>query len=103
MVVKIDAGDGALPHADGCSAVAGDEPAEELEEDGVVADGQHAFAVRVLRQHVLEGAEVRIGGQGGADLDLGVVAELGADKLRGLHGALERAGDDDIHLDLEGA
>ena len=45
VVVEIDAGDGALAHADGGSAVAGDEAAEELEEDGVVSDGQHAFVV----------------------------------------------------------
>ena len=44
MVIEIDTGDGALAHADGGAAVAGDEAAEELKEDGVVAHGQHAFA-----------------------------------------------------------
>jgi exopolyphosphatase/guanosine-5'-triphosphate,3'-diphosphate pyrophosphatase len=36
MAVEIDAGDGALAHADGCAAVAGDEAAEELKQVGVV-------------------------------------------------------------------
>jgi hypothetical protein len=48
-------------------------------------------------------AKVGVGGQRRADFDFAVVAELGADKLRGLQGALERAGDDDVHLHLEGA
>ena len=103
MVVEVNAGDGALAHTDGGAAVAGDEAAEKLKEDGVVADGQHAFAAGVLDEHVLKGFEGRVGGEGGADLNFAVVAELGADELRGLQGALERAGDDDVDLDFEGA
>jgi len=103
MVVKIDAGDGAFPHADRGASVAGDEAAEKLKQDGVMADGEHAFAAGILNQHVLEGGKVCIGQEGSADFDLGVIAELGSDKLGGLHGALERAGDDDVDLDLEGA
>jgi hypothetical protein len=85
------------------AAVAGDQTAEELKKVGVVADGQHAFAVGVFSQQRLEIVIACVGPEGGADLDFGVVAELGAHELRGLQGALQRAGDDDIHLHLEGA
>ena len=63
MAVEIDAGDGAFAHADGGAAVAGDQPAQELEEIGVVAHGQHAFAVGIFRQHVLEIGESRRAGR----------------------------------------
>jgi len=103
VVIQIYAGDRALPHADGGGPVAGDEAAEELKKDGVVAHSQQTFAVREFREHGLEGGEGCIRQQGGTYFDFGVVAELGADKLRGLQGALEGAGDDDIDLHLEGA
>ena len=102
--VHIDAGDGALAHADGGAAVAGDQAAEELEQVGVVADHQHAFAVgSTLTSMLLEVLEVGGRTERGAHFDLGLVAELRADKLRGLQGALERAGDDHIDLHFEGA
>ncbi len=99
----IDARDRALAHAHAGAAVAGDEPAEELEQVGIVADHQHAVAIGVLFKQLLE--VLKVGGriERGAHFDLGLVAELGADKLRGLQGALERAGDDHIDLDVEGA
>lgn len=103
MVLEIDACDGALAQADGGSAIAGDEVAEKLEEDGVVSDGQHAFVAGVLDQHVLKSGEGGVGREGLADFDPAVKAELCGDKLSGLHGALEGAGDDDVDLDLEGA
>ena len=104
MAVEVDAGDGALAHADGCAAVAGDEAAQKLEHVGVVADDQDAFAVGIFGQHLLEvGVVSRLSAKCRADLDFGLIAQLRAHKLRGLQGALEGAGDDDIDLHLEGA
>lgn len=103
MAVHVDAGDGALSHADGGGAVAADEAAEELEDVGIVADGQDALAVGIFGEHLLEVGVIGAEGEGGADFDFGFVAQLGADKLRGLEGALEGAGDDDVNLHLEGA
>ena len=103
MAVHADAGDRALAQADGRAAVAGDHAAKELEEIGVVSDDQDAFAVGILGQQKLEAGVIRAWSQRFADFDLGFVAELGADKLRGLQGAFEGAGDDDIHLHLERA
>src|ERR1019366_10118280 len=103
VVVKIDAGDRALAHADGGAAVAGDEAAEKLEQDWIVAHSQHSFAAGVFDQHVLESTEGRVGQERVADFNLAVVAELGADKLCGLQSALERAADDYVHLNFEGA
>ena len=60
MAIHVDAGDGALSHADGGTAVAGDHAAQELEEVGVMAHYQHAFAVRIFDQHLLEGGEDEI-------------------------------------------
>ena len=48
-------------------------------------------------------AKVGVRAERRADFDLGVVAQLGADELRRLQGALQRAGDDDVHLHLERA
>jgi len=101
VAIHIHAGDCAFAHADGGSAVAGDHAAEKLKHVGVVADYEDAFAVRVFGEHLLEvgvvGAEVECR----ADFDFGFVAKLRADKLGGLEGALERAGDDDVDLHLE--
>jgi len=101
VAVHIDAGDGAFAHADGGSAVAGDEAAEELEEVGVVSNDQDAFAVRIFCDEGLEVGVVCMEAEGWADFDFGFIAELGADKLGGLKGAFERAGDDDVHLNFE--
>ena len=103
MVVQVDAGDGALAHADGRAAVAGDEAAEELEGVGIVAHDEDAVAAGVLGQHVLKVGVGSVGTERRADLDFGVVAEFRADQLRGLQGALERARHDDLDLRLERA
>jgi len=103
MAVKIDAGDGALAHADGRAAVAGDEVSEKLKTIGVVGDHQDAVAVSVFGEKLLEGGVGAVKAEGGTDFDFGLVAELGGHKLRGLQGALEGAGDDHVNLDLERA
>ncbi len=84
-------------------AVAGDQPAHELKEVGVVSHDEDSLAVSVLRQHVLKSRIVRFKRKRGADFHLGFVAKLGADKLGGLQGPLQRARDDDVDLDFERA
>jgi len=54
VVVEIDAGDGALAHADGGAAIAGDEVAEELEEDGLWPTANMPSVAGVFDQHVLK-------------------------------------------------
>ena len=103
VAIEIDAGDGALPHADGGSAVGGDQAAQELEEIGIVADCQDAVVAGIFGQHLLEVGVAGVQPQGRTDLHFGVVTQLRADKLRGLQGALEGAGDDHVHLHLERA
>ena len=103
MVGEVDFGDGAFSHADGRAAVAGDQAAHELEERGIVADSQDAFAVGVFGQHILKIVIFGSGSECLAYFHLGVVAQFGSDKLRGLEAALERAGDDYIYLYLERA
>jgi len=102
VAIHVDAGDGALAHEDGGAAVAGNETAKELEEVGVVAHNQNAFAVSVPCQHLLKCSEIGVEAEGGADFDFGFIAQLRTHKLRCLQGALERAGDDNVELDLEG-
>jgi hypothetical protein len=103
MLFHVNAGDGTFAHADACSAVAGDETAEELEEIGIVADDKHVLTVGVCSKEVLEvgvcGTEI----ESRTDLDLAFIPKFIADELGGLQGALQRAGNDDIRLDLEGA
>ena len=103
MAVHVDAGYRALAHADGGAAVAGDHAAKELEKHGVVTDGENALAVGIFREHMQEAGVIGVGGERGADLNFSLVAHLGSHKLRGLQGALERAGDDDVQLHVERA
>ncbi len=102
-MIHVDAGHRALAHADAGAAIAGDDAAEELEEIGIVADQQHAFAVGILLNQLLESGIIGVRPQRRADLDLGLVAQFSTDKLRGLQGTLEGAGDDDVDLHLERA
>ena len=78
-----------------------EERAEEGGEVGVVADDQHVFALGVVMQQALELLE---GGGGGERVGLQngrLVAGLGADEGGGLQAALERAGDDEVELDVQ--
>ena len=103
MLFHVNAGDGTLAHADACSTVAGDETAEELEEIRIVADDEHVLTVSVFSEQVLEVGEGGTEIESRTDLDLAFIAELIADELGRLQSALQRAGNDDIRLDLEGA
>jgi len=101
MAVQIDTGNRALSHANGGASIAGDQAAEEIEDIGVVADGQYPFAVGILRQHLLKVSVIGSGRQSRAYLDFCLVAQLSGDKLRRLKGALQGARDDYIHLHFE--
>ena len=52
MAVEVDARDGAFAHADGRAAVAGDQPAQKLEDVGIVPHHQHALAAGVPGQQL---------------------------------------------------
>jgi len=66
-----------------------------------VADEEEIFAVGALAQELLEVLEGGFWGEGGGVEDLGLVAGLGADERGGLQGAFERAGDDEVELDVQ--
>jgi hypothetical protein len=102
MPVEVDAGDGAFAHADGGAAIPGHEATEKLKTIWIVADHQDAFAVCVLGEELLEVGVAGVEIEGGTDLNLGLVTHLGTHKLGGLQGALERAGDYNVDLHLEG-
>ena len=91
MLAHINPGNGGLPHADSCAAVAGDQTAEELKDIGIVPHSQNRVAVGVLHQHVLEIGEARVQSQTRADLNFPIKSQLSADKLRGLQRTLKRA------------
>ena len=103
MAVKIDAGDGALAHTDGGAAVAGDEAAQKLEEDGLCPTASMPSRSAYLASMFWNSAKSAVGSRRVADFHFGVVAKLGADKLCGLKSPLQGARDDHVHLHLEGA
>jgi len=67
-----------------------------------VADEEEVLALGALAEEVLEVFEGCFGGERGGVEDLGFVAGLGADERGGLEAALERAGDDEVELDVQG-
>ena len=103
VLFHVDARDRAFAHADTCSAIAGDEAAEELEEIGIVADHEHVLPVSVLPEELLEIGVGCVEIERRTYLDLAFVSEFIADKLRGLERTLQGAGNNDIGLDFEGA
>lgn len=103
MAIHVDARHRALAHAHTRSAIARDDAAQEFEKIGVVANQQHAFAVGVLLNQLLESGIVGVRAQSRADFNLGLVAQFSPDKLRGLERSLQWTGDDDVHLHLESA
>jgi len=103
VLVHIDAGDSGLAHANAGSAVPGDEATEELEEIGIVSNEQDVLPVGILVDQLLEIGVASAEVESRTDFNLGIVAKLIANKLGCLQSALERAGDDDVWLDFEGA
>jgi hypothetical protein len=76
--------------------------AEELREVGVVAHDKDVLVCRALAHQAVKLRIDRRGRECGRDENLLLVAGLGPDQLRGLRGALERAGDDQVKADLHG-
>lgn len=103
MLVHVNANDRGFAHPDAGTPVAGDEAAEELEEIRVVPDEKDILAVGVSVNQLLKicvaGAEV----ERGTDLNLSFITELIPYELCGLEGSFERAGHDDVWLDLQSA
>ena len=114
----VDAGDGAFAQADAASArgrgrsrraavtirpvaVAGDQLCYVLVEIGIMADHQHSLAVGVLGDELLKGGVIAVGRKRRRGEDGRFKADLGADELCGLAGALERTGDDYVDLRVE--
>ena len=105
--MQVEACEGAFAQADawvgevvghwkrGCN-----ELAEECRDVGIVADDEKVFVGGALTQQALELGEGRGGSQAFGHEDAGLVAGFGADELRGLHAALERAGDDEVEVEL---
>ena len=108
-LAHIDAGDGAFAEADGAAVgrmsvaitVAADEPGNGLMQVWIVAYDENTFALRVLRDKLLEGGEVAVWSKRRRGEDGGVEGDFCGNKLRGLTCALERAGDNDVDLRLE--
>ena len=103
MLFHVDACYAALAHADACPAIAGDEPAKELEEVRIVADHEHVLPVCVLSQELLE---IGVGCseiERRAHFNLAVIPEFVADKLGGLERALQWAGNNNVGLNFERA
>ena len=67
-----------------------------------MADDQQVLVARALAQQLLELGEGGVGRERGGGENLRLVAHLGADQRGGLHGALQRAGDDEVELELHG-
>ena len=66
-----------------------------------MAYDEEVFGVGAVVQEFVEVLEGGGGGEGVGVEDLGLVAGLGSDQGGGLEGALERAGDDEIELNVE--
>ncbi len=66
-----------------------------------MAYDEEIFGVGAVLQEFVEVLEGGGGGEGVGVEDLGFVAGLGADEGGGLEAALERAGDDEIELNVE--
>ena len=77
-----------------------DELAQECCDIRVVADNQEVFIGRAIAKHSLELGEGRGGRERIGDENACLVAGLGANELRRLKAALERAGDDQVEADL---
>src|SRR5579859_676087 len=103
MLFHIDTCDRTFAHADAGSAIAGDEPAKELEKIRIVADHEHVLPVCELPEELLEIGVGCTEIERRAYLDLAFIPEFVADELGGLERALQRAGNNDIRLNFEGA
>jgi hypothetical protein len=66
-----------------------------------MANDKEILAVGALAEELLEVFESSFGRERGGVQNLGFVAGLGADERSGLEAALERAGDDEIELDVQ--
>ena len=67
-----------------------------------MADDEKIFAFIALAEELLEIFESRFRGEGGGVENLRFVAGLGAYERGGLEAALERAGDNEVELDVQG-
>jgi hypothetical protein len=67
-----------------------------------MADEKQIFAVLTFAKEIVEVGQGGFRGETVGGEDAGFVAGFGGDELSGLERALERAGDDEIEVDLEG-
>lgn len=103
--VEGDTSDGAFAQTDsgdGGRAGWNEECREEERYVGVMADNEDVFLVRNGDQEILEVLEGRGRGEGFGVQNWRFVAGFGADKRSCLQAALERTGDDDVELNLQG-
>ena len=109
----VDAGDGSFAEPDtGFVGRAGDAEAgsaadseERAKKDGkigVVPNDQDVVIAVETADHLVEGGDAGVGAECFRDEDSGVIAGFGADERSGLERALERAGDDEIKLYIQG-
>jgi len=104
-LAHIDAGDGAFTEPDRsvtCGlTVPREDAGDELVQIGIVTYDQNPFPVGVLPNELLEGGIIPGGSEHRRGEDLRFEANLCGDKLGRLKRSLERAGDDDIDLNVE--
>ena len=106
--LQVDASERTFAQADawgpGCVRVCADaqELAEELGEVGIVAYDEDVLGGGGVAQQALELGEGCGRSKGVGDEDLLLKARLGGDKLGGLQGALEGAGDHQVEAEIEG-
>jgi len=101
MALEIDARNRPFSHAQIGPAVARDQSPKELEQIGIVANGEHAFPVGVFREQVQKRSIVTRETECRADFHLRVITEFCSHELCRLQGAFQGAGDDQVDLHIE--
>ena len=78
-----------------------DDRSQELAQVRIVPDHHDRFLARIFFQELAEVGESSLRAQPGVDLQFAFVAQFVAHQRRGLRAALQRAGDDRVHLNVE--
>jgi len=103
VAAHFDFGNGAFfEFDDSLAAGVTDDAAEKVAQIGIVADEQDGILARVFLEELLEVGKAGLGAQRVLFDELAFVAHFISDQGGGLHGAFERAGNDDLDLHAEG-